>query len=81
VYTQVLLNFSSFMTHNIIVIAVVMFGIVFGVTRYIRSPKGKYNFHMLLIKIPVVKNIVIKMAVARFSRTFASSDVGRSQRA
>lgn len=71
-YTQVLLNFSSFMTHNIIIIAFVMGGLFFGVTRYIRSPKGKYNFHLLLIKTPIVKNIVIKMAVARFSRTFAS---------
>jgi type IV pilus assembly protein PilC len=72
VYTQVLLNFSHFMTANIIPILVVMGAVIFGIMRYIRTPKGKYNFHLLLIKIPVVKNIVIKMAVARFSRTFAS---------
>ncbi len=71
-YTQILLDMSSFMTHNIIFIAIILIGLIFSVIRYIRTPKGKYNFHLLLIKTPVVKNIVIKMAVARFSRTFAS---------
>lgn len=71
-YTQVLLNFSHFMTKNIIPIAVILGLIIFGVIHYIRTPKGKYNFHMLLIKTPIIKNIMVKMAVARFSRTFAS---------
>lgn len=67
-YTQVLLDMSSFMTHNIIPIAVVLIGTIVGVTRYIRTPKGKYNFHLFLIKMPVVRNIVIKMAVAQIGR-------------
>jgi type IV pilus assembly protein PilC len=72
IYTQVLLNLSHFMVHNIIIIAVIFGGIAIAIFRYIRTPKGKYNFHLLLLKIPVLKNIAIKMAVARFSRTFAS---------
>jgi type IV pilus assembly protein PilC len=72
VYTQVLLDMSNFMVHNVIIIAVLVGGTVFGVIRYIRTPKGKYNFHFLLLHVPVLKNIVTKMAVARFARTFAS---------
>ena len=72
IYTQVLLNFSHFMVSHIVVIFVTMFIIIFFVLRYIRSPKGKYNFHLLLLNMPVMKNITTKMAVARFSRTFAS---------
>lgn len=72
IYTQVLLNASDFMVHNFIIIAIVMGGIVFGAVKYIRTPKGKYNFHLFLLRAPVIKNIVMKMAVARFSRTFAS---------
>jgi type IV pilus assembly protein PilC len=72
VYTQVLLNASKFMTHNTIPIAIILGIVVFGTRHYIRTPKGKYNFHLLLLKIPVMKNIVMKMAVARFARTFAS---------
>jgi type IV pilus assembly protein PilC len=40
--------------------------------RYIKTPKGKYRFHDLLLRLPVVKVIVLKIAIARFSRTFAS---------
>lgn len=72
VYTQVLLDLSAFMVNNFIFIAIVIGGIIFAVLRYIKTPKGKYNFHKLLLHIPVIKNIVMKMAVARFARTFAS---------
>ena len=40
--------------------------------RYIRTPDGKYKFHTLLLKTPVLKTIIIKVAISRFSRTFAS---------
>jgi len=72
IYTQVLLNFSQFMVSNFILIFGGMGIVIFFTLRYIRSPKGKYNFHLLLLNTPIVKNIVMKMAVARFSRTFAS---------
>lgn len=71
-YTQAMLDLSSFMTHNFILMLVVGVVGTVAITRYLRTPKGKYNFHLLLIKLPIVKNIVVKMAVARFSRTFAS---------
>lgn len=72
VYTQVLLDASDFMINNIVPIAIVLGGAIFGIKYYISTPTGKYNFHKLLLKTPVVKNIVMKMAVARFARTFAS---------
>lgn len=72
VYTQVLLDMSNFMVHNFIFIAIVLGGVIFAIVRYIRTPKGKYNFHLLMLHTPVLKNIVMKMAVARFARTFAS---------
>lgn len=40
--------------------------------RYIRTPKGKYKFHLLLLRVPILKVIIMKIAVSRFSRTFAS---------
>lgn len=72
IYTQVLLNASHFMVKYFVPIAIVFAIITFLIIRYIRTPKGKYNFHLLLLNIPVLKNITMKMAVARFSRTFAS---------
>ncbi len=40
--------------------------------RYIRTPVGKLQFHTVLLKTPILKNIITKIAVARFARTFAS---------
>lgn len=46
-------------------------GVVY-LLRYIRTDAGKYKFHGLLLRLPVVKVIILKVAIARFSRTFAS---------
>lgn len=72
VYTQVMLDISAFLKNNIVFIVVIVAIAVFLVRRYIRTPSGKYKFHSLLLKIPVFKDIVRKIAIARFARTFAS---------
>lgn len=72
IYTQVMLNISSFLQHNIIPIVILSVGGSYVIRRYIRTPKGKYKFHSLLLRTPVLKGIIIKIAIARFSRTFAS---------
>jgi len=72
IYTQVMLNLSSFMQHNFVFILVGLVVLAYGLRRYIRTPKGKLQFHSLLLKIPVVKTVVIKVSIARFARTFAS---------
>ncbi len=88
IYTQTLLNISNFcakptLLHDlpipilnrvpnlILIMIVVGFGISYGM-RYIKTPAGKYRFHALLLRIPVVKIVILKIAIARFSRTFAS---------
>lgn len=72
VYTQTLLNISEFMQSNVIVIGIVVFLGIFFLRRYLKTPGGKYKFHQLLLKVPIIKDIVVKIAIARFSRTFAS---------
>ncbi len=72
VYTQALLNFSDFMQSNAILIFAALGLAVFSFRRYIKSPAGKYKFHAFLLKAPIVKTIIVKIAIARFSRTFAS---------
>ena len=53
------------------IIALVFIGMVY-LLRYIKTEKGKYQFHGLLLRLPIVKVVILKIAVARFSRTFAS---------
>ena len=72
VYTRAMLSISNFMIHNIIFIVIGMAGLIFGFRHYIHTEKGKYRWHGLLLRLPVIGNIVTKIAVARFSRTFSS---------
>jgi type IV pilus assembly protein PilC len=88
IYTRVLLDFSNFFskptilahTHlpliskipNLILFLIVFIIATIYMLRYIRTPAGQYKFHALLLRIPVIKIVVLKIAIARFSRTFAS---------
>jgi type IV pilus assembly protein PilC len=72
IYTQIMLDTSNFMQQNFILILVALFIGSFFLRRYIRTPKGKHKFHYILLKIPVLKTVIVKIAIARFARTFAS---------
>lgn len=72
VYTRAMLSISDFMRANAIFILVVGFGASYVIRRYIKTPKGKYQFHWLLLKTPIIKTVITKVALARFARTFAS---------
>lgn len=72
IYTRAMLAVSSFMQSYAIILIALGVGAVFLVRRYIHTPHGKLKFHALLLKIPVVNTIIIKIAIARFARTFAS---------
>src|SRR3989338_2189977 len=51
--------------------ALMTVGVIY-LRRYVRTPEGQYKFHALLLRVPVLKNVLIKIAVARFARTFSS---------
>lgn len=80
VYTRILLGISNFCKDASIVPHVPNLFFILGLLavaavllmRYIRTDAGKYKFHGVLLRIPVVRTVVLKIAIARFSRTFAS---------
>lgn len=74
IYTEVLLSIS-----DIMVSPVFLFGAGVGVPlaiflfrRFIKTPKGRYMWHSLLLKIPIIKALITKVAIARFARIFSS---------
>jgi len=84
VYTQALLKISKFCTESsipipglnklpnlILFLILAVIGVIY-LRRYIKTDKGKYKFHGLLLRLPIVKVVILKVAIARFSRTFAS---------
>lgn len=70
--TQMMLNISSFMTNYWFILIPVIIGGTMALLRYIKTPRGKSQFHHLVLKVPGIKTIITKVAVARFSRTFAA---------
>lgn len=72
VYTQAMIGISAFMKNNVLVMGVGGFLAVFLFRRYTRTPKGKYQLHAFLLRLPILRTIIIKIAIARFARTFAS---------
>lgn len=71
-YTQILLDISNFMVANWMFIIAGFVVVIIGLTRYVKTEKGRYNFDKLLLKLPIIKLVVTKVAIARFSRIFAS---------
>jgi type IV pilus assembly protein PilC len=72
IYTQIMLNISGFLQKYAVPLIIITFIAVFFIRRYIKTPKGKYKFHHLLLRIPIIKTVILKIAIARFARTFAS---------
>jgi len=72
VYTRILLSFSHICQKYAYIVLPLIALAVYGTLHYIKTPKGKYQFHALMLRAPVVKTIVTKVAIARFSRTFSA---------
>ena len=70
--TVVMLAISNFMVKFWYVIIGTIIGTLFGLKRYTKTPNGRRWRDRTLMKIPVLKQVIVKVAVARFSRIFAS---------
>jgi type IV pilus assembly protein PilC len=74
IYTRILLGVSHILKEPIFIVGVFV-GLpilIIIIRRYIKTPKGKYQWDSLLLRLPVIKDIITKTAIARFSRIFAS---------
>jgi type IV pilus assembly protein PilC len=70
--TQVMINISGFMTNYWYICIGGAALAIFFTRRYIKTPAGRYQFHALVLKVPILKNLITKISVARFTRTFAA---------
>lgn len=70
--TQFVINLSNFVRKNIYIIVFSVAIALFALRRFYKTERGKALIDRLLIKTPVIGPIIIKVAVARFTRTLGT---------
>lgn len=74
IYTRALLALSDILLSPVFIGASVITVpiLIIGFRKYTATKSGRMNWHRLLLHTPIVKTLVMKVAVARFARTFSS---------
>ncbi len=70
--TLLVLGVSHFMKRNIIYMGIAAAAAVFAFRKYYRTEGGRRNIDRLLLKIPVMGDLIRKASVARFTRTLGT---------
>jgi type IV pilus assembly protein PilC len=70
--TRIVMGLSAFVGHFWWVFIAGCVGLVFGLKQVSKHPKGKYAMDAALLKMPVIGNLLRKIAVARFTRTLGT---------
>lgn len=70
--TRIMLGISSFVASWWFILIPGVIVAIFLLFRYFKKPSGRRNLDIISLKIPAVNNIVRKVVVARFARTFAA---------
>ena len=70
--TQAMMSISQFFVSFWYIIFPLMGVGVWLLLRYIKTPVGKKQFHLLIVRIPILGTIIRKISVARFTRTYSA---------
>lgn len=70
--TRAMLGISHFLIHQGLLLIPIVGVAAFLIIKWLQTPVGKKQFHTFVLKVPMVKTIVQKVAIARFSRTFSA---------
>ena len=63
---------SDFMQQYIVVMIIAAVAGLYGLKKYYATPGGKLQIDALMLKLPVVGDLIRKIAVAQFTRTFGT---------
>ena len=70
--TIILIKISSFLSDNIVLLPILAAGVVFGLYRFKRTPRGRRFFDRFIIKLPVIGRLAKMVAISRFARTLST---------
>jgi len=70
--TQMLIDFSNLLQHDILFLIAGGFVVVFLFNKYKKTPIGQIQVDTFLLKMPVFGDLICKVSVSRFCRTFST---------
>jgi len=73
IFTKMLIATSNFFVAHWPVLLVGMVGLFVAARMYVRSPNGRYRWHRLKLRLPIVGNLMMQAALARFGRSLATT--------
>lgn len=72
VATRVVLALSNFLQHFMWLVVLVVVAVVVGIRQYYKTDDGKLQLDRLMLRFPVLGNLLRKSAVSRFTRTLGT---------
>lgn len=69
--TQALVDVSAALTGNLPLILLLIVGSAVALRQWKRTEAGRYRWDWLMLRVPLVGNLLLKSSVARFGRTMA----------
>jgi type IV pilus assembly protein PilC len=72
IYTKIMLAISKFLVHDWFFVIGGIVAAIVALIRWRKTPGGKRTIDLLMLKAPILGPIIVKVNVARFSRTFGS---------
>jgi type IV pilus assembly protein PilC len=70
--TQYVVNASDLLRHKWFIIFPVLGGLFFGLRKYKKTESGRKKWDRLKLKLPKIGSVVLKVTMARFSRTLST---------
>jgi type IV pilus assembly protein PilC len=70
--TRIVMNISNFLQKYILFIIIFIGAFIFGIKAYYKTEPGHYTMDNILLKTPVLGDLLRKTAISRFSETLAT---------
>ncbi|MDD5069164.1 MAG: type II secretion system F family protein [Candidatus Omnitrophica bacterium] len=70
--TQILLLVSNVLRSYFLIVVIVFIVVSALFLKYINTDRGKRQYHKTLLRLPILGNLIRKIAIAKFARTFAT---------
>ncbi len=68
--TRLLIGIYYVLTNYGVYLAIGIAALITGLVLYARTAEGRYQYHKLLLKLPIIGPLLIKVSVSRFAKVF-----------